>query len=983
MAGYKIYLSLSGVTPTVTSTPIATVGPTRTSRNNYVAAAAGSTGVYSVSAIDGFGNASDMSAPSTVNLNNLPIGVINAPQAPHLINTTQSGNSLTYTWLLNSQLDNVTSYSIYDSNYVSYIATTTITPTVVATVLTPSYTLSALSYWQPMPYYLVANNFLATSTPGISLPATLAALPVPTYVVTAVVQPTQGVNVSWNMAPPAVATPYVDSVVIYRALERPALTPYFRPIATVLVSTSTYLDANVTPGTQYSYMVTGRSNNFVNGTPTPMFESSVSVTGIAYPTVITWPNVPAGFSANTGSNATTLYWTPNPTTDSVQSYTVLRNGITTATPIMTPVFAETPGSTSVYQVFANNAGGSSTGSAAITVLAIPSMTPTVSVNTPTWYTPVASQTPMVWISGLTYPPGSAVQGYTIYRATDSAFVTGVPVATVVAPTTFVTDPGQTGYINYYKAVANTGAGGVTANFTLSGLIGINLWPNPPSSFLASASANAVTLSWSAPTTGSSPVTAYDIYQGTASGAETLLAPVPSLGGSYPITQVTPGVVYYYYMNSIGGGLNSAPTSEQAVIPGPAPILNGVASNGQALLTWSPVAVATTSPITEYVVSKLTMPTPGSSVPAPTYPFTTSNLTTNSYSDSAIAYNTGYAYKVAPIAIATTGATIYGSYSNPVTVLESPQGPTNVVAVSGDQLVQLRWNYQGTFANNTYSIQRKLGTAPVSAYQTIASGLNGVDYTDTGLLDKTLYNYQIIAVPTASATLTGTSQPVNALPAKPPVIDSAALTLTQNQSGNTISWLAANSNLNDFVPATMYPLGGYSIYRSDDGGGTYQFLQSQGVSLTSYIDPVTIINGSSYTYEVFAFDAPPNVNTNNPNMIHQSVYGTITAAGLTESVALDRNSLRPFGASNEQVVHVRFVVTAPTNVQIKVYTLSGVFVKQLVNQSFGTGIYGIASSSYPLVWDGHNASGDLVASGVYLITTEMNGLQTIDKIAVIK
>ena len=419
------------------------------------------------------------------------------------------------------------------------------------------------------------------------------------------------------------------------------------------------------------------------------------------------------------------------------------------------------------------------------------------------------------------------------------------------------------------------------------------------------------------------------------------------------------------------------TNEQAVIAGQAPILNAVAGAGQAILTWSPVIVTASSPITEYLVTRLAFPTPGST---PATFLSSTNLTTTTYTDTGVNFNIGYVYSVAPIGFTSSGATIFGPYSNSVTLTTPPQAPTSVVAVSGDQLVQLRWNFQGSAVTTyTFSIQRKLGTAPVTAYQTIASGLTGLDYTDAGLLDKTLYNYEIVV---ASQGLTGISQPVNALPAKPPVVDNAALTLTQTQSGNTISWQAANGLPGDFNSTTMYPLGGYRVYRSSDGGGTYQLLDAQGDTLTSYTDDVSIINGSNYTYTVYAYDAPPNVNTNDPNMVHESPYNSIFAPSISASTALDRNSLRPFGAPNEQVVDIRFVVTKPGNVQIKVYSLSGTFIKQLVNQHFEVGVYGIGGN-YPLQWDGRNAAGNLVASGVYLITTEMNGLQEIDKIAVIK
>jgi hypothetical protein len=985
ITNYAIYRFLASTpTPTGTLTPIVTVGPTRSSRNDYVDDFSGTSASYSVGAVDSLGNVSDLTVLSnSVTLNATP----SVPQMPHVIHSDQSISSLTYNWLLNPTPDTVTSYSIYDSSYYSVLAAN-MTPTPIATILpTPatvnSYAVPVPPLWQYTPYYLQANNTL-----GSSGPATLAAIAVPTYNVTAVAQPTQGVNVFWNMAPLPGATPAIDSFVVYRTSASTSPVTFYQPIATVSSSTSTYLDASVTPGTKYAYMVTARSD--LSGTP--VAESPISVTGIAYPVVLTWPNVPTGVSANTGSNATTLSWLPNPTNDGVQSYTLYRNGTATTTitpsPTMDVVFAETPGNISSYQVVANNSGGSM-GSSSITVLAVPSMTPTIAL-TPDSFTasnPVAN----VWISGLTYPV--SVGGYSIYNSTDPTFAAmPTPVSTVTSLTPVVSVPGQTGFVNYYKVVANNGSG-VNANFTLSGLMGINLWPNPPSSFIAYAGSTAVTLTWSKPASGNSPVTAYAIYKGTASGSENPTPTVVLSLGSSIDPQITPGITYYYNMESISGGLYSIPatmtvnfvpaTYEQQVVPGQAPILNGVALNSQVILTWSPVTVTASSPITEYLVQKIAVPTPGAVInSAPTTTLNSMPLTTTTYTDTAVNFNYGYIYSVVPVGFTSAGATIYGPYSNSVTLTTPPQAPASVVAVSGDQTVQLRWNYAGSAAASiyAYSIQRKLGTAPVVAYQTIASGLTGLDYTDSGLLDKTFYNYEILV---SSAGSTGISQPVTALPAKPPVVDNPVLTKNQTQSGNTISWTAANSNPGDFTPATMYPLGGYSVYRSSDGGGTYQLVSIFGPGVTSCLDPVSILNGTSYTYTVYAFDAPPNVNTNDSNMIHQSPYSTILAPSLSASTALDRNSLRPFGAPNEQVVDIRFVVTNPGNVQIKVYSLSGTFIKQLVNQYFGIGIFGGPGDPFPIKWDGTNTNGNLVASGVYLITTEMNGLQEIDKIAVIK
>lgn len=971
---YAIYRALNGGTPTMVST----VSASRSSRNDYVDVVTG-TAAYAVGAIDNFGNISDLSVLSnTITLSNVP-GFV--PKTPVTLPAIQTATSMTQRWILNPSSDNITSYQIYGSDYPTW----TIPPTPIYSTgptATP-FTSPIPSFGAATPYYLVAYNSV-----GGSQAATLSAISVPAaYNVTAVVQtPTQGVSVSWYVTPVPDATPNVNDWVVYRASTTPVVgedLPY-RPIATVPVGTTGYLDTAVTPGVFYSYWVTERS---VNPMATPIAESAVSIIGSAPGTLTTWPNAPGGLTANTGSGATTLFWLNNLSSDGVVNYTVFRNATPTCTvapaATLSAVFPETPGVVATYQVVANNPSGPSNSSVTLVVFPVPSITPVVSMNTPMGYSVIQTPTPGVWISGVTFPSGAA-QECTVYRSTDPGFSTYTSIGVLNSGTTVLSDSAPvTGYINYYKFVSDNGAG-VTASFTLSGILGVNVWPNPPGTFTASAGSAAVTLNWTAPVTGTAPVTAYEIYRSLNSGTATPYTTptvIPFHTGPYIDNQVAAGTPYFYYMDDISAGLKSAPTSQVAVMPGPPLALSGTAGVSQVILNWSQATQVTTPGFSSYAINRLALATPISTVA--TQNFSASGITTTTYTDTSAGYSTAYVYQVAPVAVATTGENVYGPFSNSVTLTVPPQGPATLSAVSGDQIAQLRWSYQGTVAAAayTYTIQRKLGTAPTSSFQTIVSGLTGLDYTDTGLLDKTLYNYQILAID-PHTSLIGYSPIANALPAHPPVVDNPNLTLVQSQSGNTISWTAANSGVTDFNPSTMYPLGGYHVYRSSDGGGSYQLLNPPGTTTTSYTDDVTIINGTTYTYLVKAFDAPPNVNTSDPNMVHETTYNTITANGLTASVALDRNSIRPYGASNEQQVHIRFVVTNPSNVTIKVYSISGVFIKQLVSQYFNVGVYGVGGN-YPLQWDGRNANGDLVASGVYMITTEMNGLQDIEKIAVIK
>jgi hypothetical protein len=134
-----------------------------------------------------------------------------------------------------------------------------------------------------------------------------------------------------------------------------------------------------------------------------------------------------------------------------------------------------------------------------------------------------------------------------------------------------------------------------------------------------------------------------------------------------------------------------------------------------------------------------------------------------------------------------------------------------------------------------------------------------------------------------------------------------------------------------------------------------------------------LSGETRTYLIRAFDAPPDA----PGATHETPYPPVKVASLSAHTALDRNALRPFGAPNEQKVLVQYVVTEPGRVTIKVYSLAGTFVKQLLDDDRVTGLY------RDLYWDGTNMNGQLVASGVYLVTTKMSNRQEVAKIAVIK
>jgi hypothetical protein len=89
------------------------------------------------------------------------------------------------------------------------------------------------------------------------------------------------------------------------------------------------------------------------------------------------------------------------------------------------------------------------------------------------------------------------------------------------------------------------------------------------------------------------------------------------------------------------------------------------------------------------------------------------------------------------------------------------------------------------------------------------------------------------------------------------------------------------------------------------------------------------------------------------------------------------------AANE-TLKLRYFIVESGRLKIRIYTLSGGFVKELIN----TQITDNLSSDNPLesqdfYWDGTNQWGKKVAAGLYLISLQIGQDRAIEKIAVVR
>jgi hypothetical protein len=147
------------------------------------------------------------------------------------------------------------------------------------------------------------------------------------------------------------------------------------------------------------------------------------------------------------------------------------------------------------------------------------------------------------------------------------------------------------------------------------------------------------------------------------------------------------------------------------------------------------------------------------------------------------------------------------------------------------------------------------------------------------------------------------------------------------------------------------LGGYAIYR----GTSADFVPGPGTLVTSTADTL-YLDGSwswdgGYYYKVAAVDVHGN----------ESAYAVLGPDGVTgdetprtpAATRLAQNFPNPFNPTTR----IEFDLAAPGLVRLRIYDAAGRLVRSLVDESMPAG-------RYVRLWDGRDARGSAVASGIY-------------------
>ena len=366
------------------------------------------------------------------------------------------------------------------------------------------------------------------------------------------------------------------------------------PVATN-VSALSFTNTGLTNGTTYYYQVAAINSAGLS----PRSSQAFATPQIVQATV---PTAPTGVAAVGGSSSVALSWsTPASNGGSpITGYNLYRGttaGAESATPVATNVKATsftdtglTNGATYYYKVAAVNAVGTSPSSGEA------SATPQASVPSAPVGLVASGGNGLVALSWTapTSDGGSGLIGYNVYRGTAAGAESATPVATNVTLTSF-SDTGLTNGTTYYYKVAAVNAVGPSprsneASATPQQAATI---ASAPLALTASSGNTTAALSWSVPASnGGSPITGYNLYRGTAAGAESATPVATNVTlTSFSDTGLTNGTTYYYKVAAVNAVGPSPQSNEASATPQAAPTAGYVRRVGSATATSSRTSTA--------------------------------------------------------------------------------------------------------------------------------------------------------------------------------------------------------------------------------------------------------------------------------------------------------------------------------------------------------------------------------------------------------
>ncbi len=424
---------------------------------------------------------------------------------------------------------------------------------------------------------------------------------------------------------------------------------------------------------------------------------------------------------------------------------------------------------------------------------------------------------------LSWAASANATSYKLFRGLSSGGEGAAAYATVAGTSftdTAVTN--GTAYYYYVEAVNSTGASNPSGEQSATPTAPVTAPPAPPAApanFQASASSSAVALSW----TGSTGAAAYNVYRGTAAGAESQTPLAAGLTATtYTDAQVAAGTTYYYTVAAVSSaGAVSSPSGERsATVPAATAPNPPTAPSGSAVYR---VDAGSATAVNPFAADGF--------VSGGGFGGTVNNTITNATQAPAAVYQSS---RIGTFTYTFPGLVVGDSYTLNLHFAETyfPAAKQRVfsVLVNGKPVPQLTNFdiYAAAGGKNIANVQTVTATAvsgPNSGQITVAfvSGAGGVNNPQVNGLELL----------TNGGALPKPAQPVQ-------------LQAAEGSSQTSLSWAPGNG-----------PAGTYNVYRGTAAG---QELNSNpiatGIPGTYFVDTAAtgLTNGTTYYYTVTANNA---------------------------------------------------------------------------------------------------------------------------------